>query len=343
MKQIIRKTAVFVLPFLFLYVITLLFYGNAISSPDLLRVGYFPVFEEYREVFQKEFDNKVCFYTVSEDKVKKSKILTIGDSFSEQSSFGYKNYLAEKYSVLHVDRFIASNQIQTLYQFLNSGFFEEHKVEYVILENVERGFVANLNEMDTLKMKMKPQLKKQLINQRPVMKKGDKSFFSRETIIFPFSMFRFYVDENYLSNENIYNVTLKTDEFFSNSSNKLLFFLEDVSRLELNNNLTEIKKLNDVLNDLSKKLWSKKVKLIVLPAPDKYDLYYDYIADKTNFPKPLFFQYLGSLKKEYIYIDSKKSLSSKLKSEKDIYFYDDTHWSPVGARIIANEIEGIIK
>lgn len=127
MKKIIKKTAFFVLPFLLFYLITELFYGSSVSSPDLLRVGYFPVFREYRTVFQKEFERKIYFHEVSEAKVKKAKILTIGDSFSEQRTFGYKNYLAEKNSVLHVDRFIAANQIQTLYQLLNSDFFEEHK------------------------------------------------------------------------------------------------------------------------------------------------------------------------------------------------------------------------
>ncbi|WP_278020214.1 hypothetical protein [Flavobacterium ginsengisoli] len=79
-----------------------------------------------------------------------------------------------------------------------------------------------------------------------------------------------------------------------------------------------------------------------MPAPDKYDLYYDYILDKTNFPKPLFFQYLGFLKKDYIYIDSKRKLLDQLEVKKDMYFYDDTHWSPVASKIIANEIDKVV-
>lgn len=343
MKKIIMKAAFFVLPFLVLYLITALFYGNALTSPDLLRVGYFPFFKEYRSVFQDEFDRKYYFDEISKTKIKKAKILTMGDSFSEQNNFGYKNYLAEKHSVLHVDRHISGNQIQTLYQFLNSGFFEEYKIEFVVLENVERSFVANARELDISKTKVKPQLNG-VVNKKskPETENEKEDFFSRETIIFPFYMLKFYMHENYLSKGAIYNVTLKTNKLFSNNSNKLFFFAEDVSRLEINNSLAEIIKLNDILNDLSKKLKAKNVKLIVLPAPDKYDLYYDYISDKTNFPKPLFFQYLAPLKKDYIYIDSKKNLSAELKNKKDIYFYDDSHWSPVASKIISDEIEKVM-
>jgi hypothetical protein len=31
-----------------------------------------------------------------------------------------------------------------------------------------------------------------------------------------------------------------------------------------------------------------------------------------------------------------------MKQKKDIYFFDDTHWSPYASKLIANEIENII-
>ncbi len=129
---------------------------------------------------------------------------------------------------------------------------------------------------------------------------------------------------------------------FAVNENNLLFLFKDLSNLEGNNDFSSVQKLNNILNDLSNKLKSKKVKLIVLPAPDKYGLYYDYIADKTKFPRPLFFNHLSVLKKDYIYIDSKKILSAHLEVEKDIYFYDDSHWSPVASKIISNEIKKAI-
>lgn len=54
----------------------------------------------------------------------KGKILIIGDSFSEQDNYGYKNYLAEQNSVLYIDRFLSGNQIQTLYELSNGDFLK---------------------------------------------------------------------------------------------------------------------------------------------------------------------------------------------------------------------------
>ncbi|MBF4493690.1 hypothetical protein IR010_14165 [Flavobacterium sp. MR2016-29] len=339
MKKFIFKTSFFVAPFAFLYVITLLFYSSS-ESPDLIRLGCFPnIFKEYRNVFHDDFKRKIYFNKISRIKNKKEKILTIGDSFSEQGNYGYKNYLSEKYSVLHIDRFISGNQIQTLYELLNGDFFAKQNIEYVILENVERNFISNANNIDSSKIIMTSQLDN-LVRDHKISKLDNSDpFFSKKTIQFPFSMLRYYFSQNYLSNKYVYNVVLNRNNLFSINESNLLFVYKDLSCLEENNDLAGVQKLNNVLNDLSNKLRDKKIKLIVLPAPDKYDLYYDYIADKTKFPRPLFFNNLGALKKNYVYINSKKILSAQLSRKKDIYFYDDTHWSPVASKIIADEIK----
>ncbi|WET00908.1 hypothetical protein [Flavobacterium sp. YJ01] len=342
MKKFIFKASFFIAPFLFLYAITVLFYSDA-ESPDLIRLGCFPnVFKEYRGVFHDEFNRKIYFNKYSERKNRNEKILTIGDSFSEQDNYGYKNYLAEQSSILHIDRFLSGNQIQTLYELSNGDFFEKHNIEYVILENVERYFIVNAKKIDTSKVMMTSQLDDLVRNHKPSEIDNVDPFFSKKTIQFPLSMLRYYVSQNYLSNKYAYNVVLKKDNLFSVNENNLLFLFKDLSNLEGNNDFSSVQKLNNILNDLSNKLKSKKVKLIVLPAPDKYGLYYDYIADKTKFPRPLFFNHLSVLKKDYIYIDSKKILSAHLEVEKDIYFYDDSHWSPVASKIISNEIKKAI-
>jgi hypothetical protein len=340
MKKFIIKTALFVIPFLLFFLISVLFYSSS-EKPDMLRLGYFPNFiKGNREVFYNEFNRKIYFHEISKKQNIRAKILTIGDSFSDQGNIGYNNYLAENYKVLHVDRFIFDNQIQGLYELLNGDFFDKNNLEYVILENVERNFVLNVKNLDISKRIMNSQLDSIIKKHKrlPIAENYEHKFFSAKTVNFPLCMFRYYFDSNYLSNEMAYNVTLKTDKLFSNNSNNLFFYYSDLSNLKLNNDSAGIQKLNDVLNDLSNKLERKKVKLIVLPAPDKYDLYYDYIADKTNFSEPLFFKYLASLKKDYIYIDSKKILSAQLKSKKDIYFFEDSHWSPVASKIISDEI-----
>ena len=106
--------------------------------------------------------------------------------------------------------------------------------------------------------------------------------------------------------------------------------------------MRKVSSLNDILNDLSNKLKNKGIKLIVLPSPDKYNVYYDYIIEKTKYPKPLFFEHLDKTEKKYLYVNSKKKLIDAVRRKKDIYFYDDTHWSPWASKLISDEIYKLI-
>ena len=77
--------------------------------------------------------------------------------------------------------------------------------------------------------------------------------------------------------------------------------------------------------------------------PDKFDFYYDFITDKSKYPKPLFFSYFDNIEnRDYVYLDTKAILSNNIEYLKDIYFYDDTHWSPWAHQIIAKELESIV-
>lgn len=82
--------------------------------------------------------------------------------------------------------------------------------------------------------------------------------------------------------------------------------------------------------------------MIVLICPNKYDLYYNYITQNGECPKPLFFTYWNNVHKHYIEIESMKILSDAVKTQKDVYFYDDTHWSPVSSQSIAKNIMEVI-
>ena len=73
-----------------------------------------------------------------------------------------------------------------------------------------------------------------------------------------------------------------------------------------------------------------------MPAVDKYNLYSPYITS-NNYAKSMFFEYLDTLPKDYIFINSKKILSEQLeKGEKDIFYVDDTHWSYKASNILIN-------
>lgn len=130
---------------------------------------------------------------------------------------------------------------------------------------------------------------------------------------------------------------------FSVNRNELYFFKDDIESLNFNNNTANVVCLNLMLNRLSLKLKKMGIQLIIFIAPDKYDFYYEYISRRLDYTKPLFFDLMDMMQKEYTYFNSKKVLKDSMSRYKDLYFYDDSHWSPVGTRIIGSYIYDIIR
>jgi hypothetical protein len=348
MKKFILKTLWFVIPILLLHLFTFVYYSTA-ESPDLLRLGYIIDLNPnyYKTTFSKTLEQKINYTLVSEKPIRrKFKVMTIGDSFSEQFGYGYKNYLSknEASKVLHLDRFLANNQIETLYQLAQGDFFEQYELEYVILQNIERNFITNIEDIN-LKKKLTIDELNVLIAKKPLNETRSAGFkFPSNTVLkFPFYTMQYFLKETYLFEGTVYKTAL-SKHFFSVDNQELLFYYNDVVSAKKNNIADNVRQLNTILNDLNTLLKKKNVKLIVLPAPDKYDLYYDYIVNTLKLPKPMFFEHLKKMPKDYIYIDSKSVLSAALANnrQKDIYFFNDTHWSPWASQLIASSIEKTI-
>lgn len=351
MKKFIIKVTIFIFPIIFLQIFSMLFYST--EKGDLLRLGYIMEFYNYRDVFKEEFKRNNYFSKVSKinlNNKNKYTALTIGDSFSEQEGFGYKNYLAEndRIDILHFDSFLNNNPIQTTYGILNGDLLNNVKVDYIILQSVERAFVSKIHNIDRKKAILKDSLIIEIEKQNVNVKKvniSNKLLLGR-MLNFPllykilYHNILFYFDDNAFGSQT-YIVKTKQN-LFSNSKNELLFYFGDLENLKTNNNLESVLKLNKELNILSNKLKEKGIKLIVLPSPDKFDFYYDDIVNKEKYTKPLFFDYLENMPKDYLYVNSKKILKSQMTYKKDIYFYDDTHWSPWASKVIAIELAKII-
>lgn len=336
MKRFIYKTSFFVGPFMILYFVSLTYYSHT-ETPDLLRMGSIPnMYKDFSQTLMPAKTGKVDL--LSKTKKRKYEILTIGDSFSDQEGLGYNDLLSNDFSVLHVDRFISKNQLQTLINLTNGDFFETYDIEYVILQNVERHVIENSKNIRLNDKILLSQIDTLVKNHK--VKKGTfkNNFFSKMTLKFPFyHLPKFIFQKNYLANGSVYNLHLNTNSLFRNHSDHLLFYYLDLESTHINNIKSNIDTLNMLLNGISENLLAKNIKLIVLPAPDKYDFYYSYISDKKNYPKPIFFDLMNSVEKKYIYIDSKKILTSKM--QKDMYFYEESHWSPIAAKILADEIK----
>ncbi len=319
------------------------------NKGDLLRLGYImDVFPDYRSIFSEEFKEVNNFSNISEIQETNCNTLIVGDSFSKQENIGYKDYLGEKagVSLLYFDVLYNNNPLQVLYSLVNGDFFDKNNIEYVILQSVERSFVRRIENLDTTKV-LSCEMMSELISKAKVDKEEHfkYKFPPSEVIKLPIYNLFYLLDDNaFLS--PVYRTELdssKIGSFFSVNESELLFFSDDLLAVADNNSKENVAVLNDILNDLSVVLRKKGIKLIVLPSPDKYDIYYDYILEKNKYPRPLFFEYLDKMEKEYLYINSKAILTDAVKRKKDIYFYDDTHWSPWASQMIAGEIYKLYK
>ena len=351
MKKLLFKTSFFVFPFFLLFLLSHKYYTS--DKGDLLRLGYIADIYNYdfKEVFKSEINRKINYTLFSEINLKKENtftVFTIGDSFSEQGIIGYENYLADDTTikVLHYDRFLHENPIETLTAILNGNVLDNIKVNYIILQSVERSIV-NRGIAFNKKSKINIDSLADLINKHKeklhevVKEKTKDEFFCRKTVKFSLNAICYNFDDNAYSSKT-YKVKTKQNLFSTNNLN-LLFLDDDYEVLSVNNNISFVKTLNNELNMLAKRLKERGIKLIVLPSPDKLDFYYDDIINKNQYPKPLFFEKMRILNKNYIYMDSKNILKENTINIKDVYFYDDTHWSPVASKIIADKIKSEIE
>jgi len=345
MKKFILKTSIFVIPFFILYALNLLLFNP--KEGDLVRLGYIYNNTSPKSTINSQYHLPKRYTLLSKIDLttkRKFEVITIGDSFSEQDSLSYINFLGNKgVSVLHIDAFISgTNPNQTLTSLLNANFFDSISTEYIVLQSVERYFNLRNEEIDidlsidlnSISNKIKNHTKK-----LPDLK---VQFFSAVTVKSLLNNIQyFFVPKPTFSQTYKYNSNC--DNLFLNTPNELLFYQDEIDNLNIKNDSLSIFKSIEVLENINDLAAKRGIKLIVLVSPDKYDLYYPFIMDNGDLIKPLFFSIYEQTEKKYRNIDSYQILSEKILKESDIYFYDDTHWTPKAAKIIADEIYNIIR
>jgi len=339
MRLFLYKCFILALPIILLSINYLSFQK---SGGDLNRIGKISIDQNYRMIFFHEFTREIKYKNISQNKITKNDtidILTMGDSFSNTGSYGFQNYLVanSNFKVYNIESkfFQQQNQVQAMFSYLNSGLFDTIHVKYLLLQCVVRNFVwkgAHLNENDSTKLNLSynPQQ-----SSRKTSDFEDLGYFRNIWDYFIYNVLFQFDDNAFYSQVFKYKVNKK---LFS-ASNQLLFYQDDIQNIY---EPLEIKLLNATLNKLADKLKTKNIKLLVLPCPDKYDMYYDFIID-NQFPKNPFFETMKTEIKNYTYIDVKDFFLKKIEQDVlDIYFVDDTHWSPVGHQLIAKEITEVV-
>ena len=279
-------------------------------------------------------------------------ILTIGDSFSNGHAGGKNSYYQDYISTFYNKNVLnlnpqkienISNFIEIISLFANSGYLEEMGVKYVLIESVQRESLVRFAKNDlNFFIKTDKNLQNMFENLKQTYNIEQLHTFKPSIInnlnfnAFFYNM-KYYVKGYGKLNSSVYIEKLNKELFSSDLSSELVFFHEDIKKLSLETK-ENIELLNQNFNNLAVILEKKGIKLIFMPAVDKYNLYRPYIVS-NNYKESIFFEYLSTLDKKYIFINTKEILSKSLEEgKKNIFYADDTHWSNIASeKIIKSE------
>lgn len=311
-------------------------------SGDLARMGYLSPYIDKRKSF---VDLTKKHHIIPQHHIFYD-LITIGDSFSQGGGWGknrfYQDYFASinDLEVLNLQQYpLTRNYLETVSLLLNSGFFDKYKTKYLLLESTQRKVVGRfVSEVDYTKNTHLQEIEDVYSKQtHDKFSLPDISFINdgnfkyvAYNLLYPFSSRAFI--------SKVHKVSLKKEFFSIKNGKTLLYYHQDLKSIK-DSNPQALALVNDNLNKLASILQTKNIQLIFMPAVSKYDLYSKYIVD-NKYPQDKFFDIFRTMKKDYIFIDTKEILSQELeKGEKDIFYIDDTHWSYKASHAIAKYLK----
>jgi hypothetical protein len=325
MKRFILKSSVFIIPF-FALCIYIKFYEEPKWTGDLGRLGKIP-FGLLDTISSNEIIENYVVRCKSIKEIINAKNITIGDSFSQQED-GYQLYLSNiiQDSIYNIRLNNLSPEENAIY-LLKNNYIPHCK--YLIIESVERSCIERLNNLKFNTCKHDSiTIRKENIQNSKFMSLTDIASFMRLKLGYkrPYSVAK-------LTRPLFTHQTFHSSLVFLNSK-----YDSDLSFIKYQDSMY-LKAINNIikLHDLAKE---QNVHLIYLIAANKYDTYSKYIKNNP-FPTD------STLNKFIInddwFINSKKIFQNYLdQGVNDIYYVNDTHWSPIGAKIIGEYIGDII-
>lgn len=257
-------------------------------------------------------------------------IITIGDSFSNAMASGknpyYQDYLVSdlNLSVLNIQNLDESlTYIQTITLLYDSGWLARVQPKAIVIETVGSGAFRRV-------VSNTPPLKLDHPEERLFHRPWSKAFpvpLFINTANYKMPFYSLMYPLNNHTGGKVYRFDLNESLFNVQNDKNLLVYHEDIDHISDFSDI-HIDQINSTLNDLAYKLKTLGITLYYMPAVDKYDLYYEYIINKNNYPKNPLFDKLRRVPKEYIFVDTKQLFQTELANHtKDLYYADDTHWS----------------
>lgn len=304
-------------------------------SGDMGNMGDIPFGSEYRDSIRGIYNNHNNLITniVWLDNQADSTVITMGDSFSQPGRFGYSQFVAEGlhcrvYNIAEAD-FRLGHPEQSFIQLVNHNQIPTGTI--VIVESVERSMILRLSGLDfadttTFVAPQKPAKEDIGLLDRTIswMKKsvGIKQTIHRykttkELFTHKENSQKIYIYDSPWNGDGDFKFTRLSQEDYDKACDKAW------------ENLYQLKELAD----------KHQIRLIYLVAADKYDVYEPFIINA-----PIHNPTLDNIPNEDWIVNSKTLLqNAAYLGVKDLYYINDTHWSPIGAEIVGKEVADRIK
>jgi hypothetical protein len=334
MKMFLIKLSYTVLP-VFLLLFGLVAYVTLYISPrttgDLGHLAYIPF--DCQEDAPGEMEELLFEDVRQTDSLRNIHVdvLTVGDSFSRMGKLGYQNYLAAQgVSVVNCKRELYDNPFQYAYNILDRGLVDSTNISVLVVQVGERDLVIRSEEFDVNKVDIR-----ELGSKSPSNGGGSANDWSLLRAR-DFLMYR-------LDKSPVYKVTLDNDYFNSKEPRSLYFYCADITN-GVNIGDASKQKIQEVYQILTRKANERGIALLLMIPVDKYDMYQDHIVDNP-YPRKTYIEEAREIFGDTPNVLLCKDLLTPLieKGEKDVFLFDDSHWSIKAAEIVGKELSKRVK
>ena len=231
----------------------------------------------------------------------------------------------EGLTVANCRRSLYENPLQYACNILDWGAVDSTNIDVLVVEVVERDFALRISDFKESKVEVPepesaPGGEKRNANEWSLLRARD------------FILYRF------AGRSPVYVVDLNRDFFSSREPNKLYFYDGDIKN-GLSIDETVVPKVKNVFEVLTRKAHERGIRLMLMVAVDKYDLYQDCITDNPYPQKRVnedIREIFGDIPEVMLCKDCLQPLLEK--GEKDVFLFDNTHWSYKGSEAVGKEL-----
>ncbi|MCM1336788.1 MAG: hypothetical protein NC187_03855 [Candidatus Amulumruptor caecigallinarius] len=335
MKRFLTRTAIGSLPVVAVLCLCVYYFYNIhpYLNGDLGRLGRIAFDANYNIVHHRDPFPGSRMVRDYHDGDTLTRVITIGDSFSQQDSLGYQNalgnLLGETVTNIPVPS-ATSGPVEQSVALLRSGFFDRNKgAEYIIFELVERDFTEHLSEINEAKVSASPVT----FPSTPAQSAPPAAENLVASIVHQGVDWLRLVTG--LEHNPVRHVSL-TQPLFTQPGreNMLYFYKNDLSPLGASPEQWQAMRAN--IEMLHEEFGRRGLKMIFLVIPDKYEVYQNY-AEPGVWPlKPFGREMLDALAPLPYVVQVLPEAKARLAAgEKDLYLADDSHWGAKGSMMTA--------